>query len=172
MKYLFLILFFASKLLGQTFAQNKLNDRGLRDGLWIEEKQYGTVEAYYSDGKLNGFYRSYSRANKMRLSALGYYENGKMAGDWYFIDDKNHLFMVCKALINNKVAIRLYSKKTIPKSSGYLRLFYENGKLKEEGKAIFDDVEIDFYRVDLWKYYDKNGTLVKQENYTKPKIAD
>ncbi len=156
----------------QVFAQNKLNDKRRKEGLWIEKSQYGTIEAYYSDGKLNGFYREYLKENNMMLSHLGQYKQGKMVGDWYFFDNKSVLFMICKNLIDNKITIQLGSKIVVPKSSGYISLFYDSGKLKEVGKAIFDDVEIDFYKIGLWKYYDRNGIMVKQEHYIKPRLAD
>ena len=58
---------------------------------------------------------------------------------------------------------KIYSQ--IDTITGYNKLWYKDGKLMEEGKmtkAYPKD-----YRDSIWKYYDENGFLVKQETYNK-----
>jgi antitoxin component YwqK of YwqJK toxin-antitoxin module len=49
--------------------------------------------------------------------------------------------------------------------TGYNKLWYENGRLMEEGKITKSKPED--YRDSVWKYYNQNGLLVKQETYNK-----
>lgn len=67
---------------------NRADSTGLRQGLWIEDEGY--VEAYYKDGALNGFYRSYSKSTGT-LASFGEYKSGVKTGTWMFFNDSGTL---------------------------------------------------------------------------------
>lgn len=49
-------------------------------------------------------------------------------------------------------------------TSGYRKYYYSNGNLHMEGKVI--KASPDDYRDGIWKYYNEDGQLMKQETYT------
>lgn len=168
-----LVMFITNEVDAQTNINQK-DKNGKKTGLWIENGMYGLEEAYYQDGKYNGFFRSYSKGNKSRLSSFGSYLNGKMSGDWYFIDDKSHVYMSCEDIKLNKDLFvnGEYNKKVRPSSKAYIRLYHKNGKVEQEGLAIFDDVEIDFYRIGKWVFRDEKGKEIEIKNFHKPTLID
>lgn len=60
----------------------------------------------------------------------------------------------------------------MPSSKAYVRVYHDNGKVEQEGLAIFDDVEIDFYRIGKWVSRDEKGKEIEIKNFHKPTLID
>ncbi len=168
-----ILILLLSVLSSHVQSQNLKDEKGLKTGLWLENNLNGFSESYYRDGKLNGFYREYLNENKMRLFYFGEYKNGEMSGKWYFIDNKSHLYMTCENIQRNIMEVgKTGGKKVVPKMKAFVQLFHKNGQLMAQGNAIFDDIEIDFYRVNNWILIDNTGKSLKTVKYSKPTIID
>jgi antitoxin component YwqK of YwqJK toxin-antitoxin module len=81
------------------------------------------------------------------------------------------LFISCKHQSSNFTAhISNYYEdgklhRQIDTITGYNKLWYKNGKLMAEGKIT--KAHPKDYPDSVWKYYDTNGLLIKQETYNK-----
>jgi antitoxin component YwqK of YwqJK toxin-antitoxin module len=143
---------------------NQKNAQGKKTGLWIEDN--GLREVYYKNNKRDGLYKTYSRKTG-KLSALGEYKNGDKSGTWFYFNEKSQLIMIEKELsLNTENSVkRDDGVKITPKFKSYIIFYYTTGNIKEEGVALYDeDIEIDFFKSGQWKYYDKEGKLIKTEN--------
>lgn len=141
---------------------NQLNNNGEKDGYWIENRPFGTIELYYKNGLKSGVFKSYSK--KGILSALGEYTNGEISGTWYYFGDKGHLLMIQKDFsINTDTVILDNEKKKLYPHKCYTISYYPNGNIEDEGILLWnDDPEMDDVReYGEWKYYDEMGKLVK-----------
>ena len=166
--YLSFIIYFVLQLEvnGQVVTEtNQVDVRGQRKGLWIE--QNGLIEAYYSAGLKNGFFKSYNRKNG-KLSSFGEFSEGKKCGVWYYFDEKS--FLIVKELnIRENNEFEILRDDGVEVRMKYISctyFFYTNGRVKEEGQVLYnDDIEIDFVKIGEWKYYDDKGNLTKIKNY-------
>ncbi|NLI37603.1 MAG: hypothetical protein GX416_13975 [Bacteroidales bacterium] len=141
-------------------VNNLFDNNGLKTGLWIENK--GLVEVYYKNNLKDGVFRSYNRKNG-KLSCFGEYVNGFRTGNWFYFNEKSQLVMIEKNIsVNTDKITTDDGKKIVPKFKSYVIIYYENGSIKEEGTALYDkDIEIDFFKIGIWKYYDKKGLILK-----------
>jgi antitoxin component YwqK of YwqJK toxin-antitoxin module len=143
---------------------NQKNAQGQKNGLWIEEN--GLREVYYKNNQRDGLYKTYSRKTG-KLSALGEYKKGVKTGTWFYFNEKSQLLMIEREIIINAetTVTRDDGEKIKPQFKSYVILYYTNGNVKEEGLALYDeDVEIDFFKSGTWKYFDKDGKLIRTEN--------
>jgi len=151
---------------------NQTDRQGRKQGLWIEDN--GLKEAYYLNGKKNGVYKSYLKKTR-KLEALGWYEQDKPTGNWYYFDETSHLFLseqILGANKNLKVKNDEGNFILLPFQS-YVKLYHKNGLVAKEGSALYDEsIETDFYMHGNWKYYDEAGKLIKEENYPEGKVAN
>ena len=109
----------------------------------------------------------------MQLFYFGEYKNGEMSEKWYFIENKSHLYMTCENIQRNIMEVgKTDEKKVVPKMRAFVQLFHKNGQLMAQGNTIFDDIEIDFYRVNNWILIDNTGKSLKTVKYSKPTIID
>ncbi len=52
-----------------------------------------------------------------------------------------------------------------PFYKSYVVRYYPIGVIKEEGTAVYEDIEIDSLKIGEWKYYDESGKLTKTVNH-------
>ncbi len=140
---------------------NLRDNKGLKAGLWIENK--GLTEVYYKNNLRDGVFRSYNKKDR-KLSGFGEYTKGLKSGTWYYFDEKSQLFMKEQNIsINHKRIKRDDGVEILSQFKSYVILYYPDGIIKEEGNALYDeDIEIDFLKTGLWKYYDSKGAVIKQ----------
>lgn len=149
----------------QDTLTNRLNGRGEKVGLWIENG--GLVEAYYKDGLKDGIWKAYSRKTK-RLSAFGEFNNGVKSGTWYYFDESSRLILKeydieynldCSQMDNGK-----YEEK--PCFTSFAIFYYPSGMVKAEGKVNYwKDIEVDYFEAGIWRYYNEQGDLVDSKEY-------
>ena len=142
---------------------NQTDKSGLRYGLWKDNLK--GVLAYYKKGKLNGVFRVFSKKTG-KLSCFGEYANGLRTGNWFYFNEDSQLVMIEKDISVNTDKIKKDDgKEIIPKFKSYVIIYYRNGSVKEEGTALYnEDIEMDFFKTGIWKYYDKKGLILKQTN--------
>jgi antitoxin component YwqK of YwqJK toxin-antitoxin module len=141
---------------------NTKNAEGNKEGLWIEDSGQGVEEAFYRNGIKEGVYKQYNAGNG-RLLFFGEYKNGLPSGTWYMFDESSHLIMIeeFRGKNGNLTVKRDDGKRIKPKYKAYLKIFHNNGVLKEEGIALYyDSPEIDFFKKGKWYYYDVEGKLL------------
>lgn len=140
---------------------NLYDANGLKTGLWIEDN--GLKEIYYKKGKRNGIFRSYSKKSG-KLDCLGECLDNQRIGTWYYFHENGHLILIEKDIcINHETTTTDFGSEITPKFRSYVVLYYPNGEKKEEGIALYDeDIEIDYFKSNNWKYYDEFGNLIKK----------
>lgn len=146
-------------------ANNQLDDKGKKVGLWIENN--GLIEAYYKAGLKEGIFKSYNRKNG-KLSALGEFTEGKKSGTWYYFDETSHLILQECEIEGNTSYTRMRDDgvEITPKFTSYVKFYYPNGYIKEEGRVLYsEDIEIDYFKTGTWKYYDKQGKLEQTKEH-------
>ena len=140
-----------------------LNDKGQKEGLWVEHINYRVVETYYRNGIPSGAYMEFMPSG--RLDVVGENKNGQMCGTWYHFDNKGLLLMVFKDFAKNTYSVisEVDGKKYVPDCKCYSLSYYPNGNLKDEGILLWqegDDPLSDFsVEYGTWKYYDDAGRL-------------
>lgn len=117
-------------------AVNRYNDKGQKDGKWVEVFDNGTIksEINYANNLPNGVFKEYTPNGK--ILKIDRYENG-----------------ILKAESNKNDSINLTKLRVE-------REFYENGKIK--ALLVYKDSLL--YGKQL--YYDKNGNIQKAEIYS------
>lgn len=98
---------------------------------------------YYPQGQTE-FTEEFSRSGEYYLYMRFYFEDGKPQILFELIDEKQ----------------RLYSYKE----------FYPNGQVKECGQKMFNANLNDYPMEGKWSYYDENGKLTLEEEYTKGQL--
>lgn len=162
-----IIIFLITVSCSNVFAQkefigkiNQFNDKGQKDGFWIEKTTSMTIESYYKNGKKSGIFRSYSPNGK--LQDFGEFKNGEEAGTWYSFGDQGHLIMIQKDFsINTDTVILDTGKKYLYPHKCYTIMYNPNGTVEKEGVLLWnDDPQMDdVYEFGKWKYYDEAGKL-------------
>lgn len=141
---------------------NQLNEKGNREGLWIEEyNEYYRAFTYYTNGKKNG--PCYILHNNLP-SAIGEYTNGLDSGIWYYFRDGILYYL-----------LKDFKKCEYPETNYvyqcYCIKYYPNGNKEQEGILLFvDDPQTDFTsEFGKWKYYNEDGSLkeIKEEKVFK-----
>ncbi len=122
---------------------------------------YRTVIIYYKNGKRNVFFRSYDPMTGM-LDGFGEYLDDQPVGTWYYFGQYGHLSFIEKDICAYHGKIKTGDNiEVTPKYKSYLILYYPNGEKKEEGYVLyFEDIEMEYYEIGTWKYYDNTGKLV------------
>ena len=140
---------------------NQLNEKGNREGLWIEENDLYRRFSYYHDGKLNGPYCSISPITNC-VEVVGEFKNDKYSGVWYYF-----------LHIDGALAFSLkdFKKCEHPETNYvyqcYCVDYYPNGNKQREGIWLFVDNPITDATSEYgkWKYYNEDGSLkeIKEE---------
>ncbi len=149
------------------FKINQLDNTGKKIGLWIENN--GLSESYYRAGMKEGIFKAYNKKNG-KLSAMGEYKNDKQIGIWYYFNESSHLMSIVSEIRHdNKIEITLdFGNKTIPESSAQITFFYPSGVKKMEGHVLYnDDIEIDYYEIGVWNFYNEFGELIEKKEFLK-----
>ena len=149
-------------------AQNKLDGKGKKTGSWVESN--GLVEANYINGQKEGAYKQYYKKTH-KLKCEGTYHKDLLTGSWKYWDSKGNLFCTVDSIVPNDTlnVTDGHMGQLRPPYRGYLKDYYKDGKVQHEGEALFDDPVAHYYRILMWKFYDKKGVMVKQELFKKPK---
>ena len=148
---------------------NQVNNKGEKDGFWIDSTRYRKTEKYYKDGKQFGIYKEYNPRG--RLLTFGEYKDGKMNGIWYFFDQKGFLIMLFRDFSRNIYSIINEGDKCVitPDYKCYSISYYTNGNIKNEGLLLWSEGEApesDFSNeYGVWKYYNENGELIKTKEF-------
>lgn len=128
------------------------NANTLKNGLVKE----GQKEVYYKNGKKNGIFKSYYKVNGT-LEGIGFYENDKPVGTWYYFDEKGRILMIEEKRGENKDKQVKGDDGTLlkPDYISYVKEYEPaTGLVKGEGLALyFEDIEIDYYKYGTWKKY-------------------
>ena len=166
---LFLMSFYVHAQKDYSNKINQLNDKGQREGFWVDSSKYRIREIYYKNGIESGLFKQYNL--KGRLLTFGEYCEGKMCGTWYYFGDYGHLIMALKDFSTNTYPIidEGTGKKYTPDYKCYSISYYANGNIKDEGLLLWsegDAPESDFSReYGEWKYYDETGVLIKTKEF-------
>ncbi|MDR0833625.1 MAG: hypothetical protein LBN93_05495 [Candidatus Symbiothrix sp.] len=146
---------------------NQFNDKGQKEGLWIEEDKYHKYFMYYQNDVLNGTYYVINTAKNV-LSSLGQYLNGKHYGIWYYFGAFGHLIMIQKNFKKNDKPIPAeHHAQGTCLYQCYSISYYPNGNKESEGILLWDESpESDFtFEYGEWKYYADTGELIKTKNF-------
>jgi antitoxin component YwqK of YwqJK toxin-antitoxin module len=141
---------------------NHVDNNGKKQGFWryCKSKQY--YDVYYINDTLNGVFRTYYQ-NKV-ISSFGIYKKGKMIGNWYYFDEKGFLNIEVSKLEYKGYSVKKEKDLVKYSTKSFIKIFYKNGGCKEEGFAIYDDVELEIEKIGVWKYYDENDKTIKSAN--------
>ena len=151
---------------------NRTDSLGLKNGLWIDG--YTGWMSFYKNGvpdgpsiclepKKDGIYialiETLNKATNYG-SRVAFYPNGVVSS------------ILTRMLPNTdfKGWQIMYDKDFNFKYQSYCMEFYPSGKLQAEGWYILgEEIEIDFERVCVWKFYGEDGT-VEEVNFSDPKV--
>ena len=117
----------------------------------------------YKDGLKDGVFKVYNRKNE-KLSGLGEFTDGEKSGTWYYFDETSHLILIEYDIKENINYTRLRDDgvEVTPEFTSLVKFYYSNGYIKEEGRVLYsEDIEIDYYKTGIWKYYDETGKLIE-----------
>jgi len=137
---------------GKLGAEGNYINRNVKDGLW---KFYGVdgkliIEINYKNGILNGKESKYWRNGNLMEEKN--WKDGKQEGLWaqYFENGRD----------------RLKTRMINDKRNGVFYVYYPNGRYYAKG-AYKDNL-----RVGHWTFYDKDGTVTRDTEYTNGVAAD
>lgn len=91
---------------------NRYNDKGQKEGYWIEDRGFDRIETYYENGKKTGLFKSYSKSTPSTLRYFGEFADDKMVGLWYSFGDKGHLLQIDSDFGEIRDTIRLKGNVT------------------------------------------------------------
>jgi antitoxin component YwqK of YwqJK toxin-antitoxin module len=107
------------------------------DIIYIENEALKWVD-YYSNGNVE-FEEEYHKSFQYYIKKANYFENGKPEN-----------------------VLELDDKKKLVYTQSY---YYDNGNLKEQGSVKYNKAMFDYERIGVWKLFDKNGSVTKQQKY-------
>lgn len=175
----------ASSWISDFYESGKL----LHKGYYIDGK-LKMYKNYYENGKLE---REYKQNDDVKSNMKTFYDNGNLKSDVYYEGensriwkdfysngllsyweeyDKNFQYYVLKKSMyengNPKDILAITSnKKKFTKE-----IFYENGKIKEQGYLQFNSGTMDFEKTGKWLIYDEVGKLIASEDYVGGQMND
>lgn len=167
-KNLIYILFYIFSLQAVGQIDNKTNlvdEQGMKIGLWIENK--GNTFVYYKNGLKNGIFTNYNRKNG-KIHAFGEFKDDLPTGKWYFFNEAGFLLFTEENIEKNTEFKRQRDDgvEITPKFTSYVKDYYPNGNVKEEGRVLYsEDIEIDYYKTGTWKYYNEEGVLKETKEH-------
>lgn len=140
---------------------NLYNEKGEKNGFWIEQKNGLIFELYYKNGVKDGLYRMFN--TKKDLQYFGTYDNGMESGIWYSFGDYGHLVSCESDFSINETRISYNEGQTwhLHTYKCHYKSFYPNGSVEKEGTLLWteDPLMDDSVEYGEWKYYDENGEL-------------
>ena len=143
---------------------NEYNDKGQKDGYWIEDG-FRLVECYYKDGIKDGICKTFSP--NRNLTFFSAFKEGLLTGPLYHFGDKGHLILIQDDFTLNDFPITIEGKKQIPPNRCYTINFHPNGRAKSEGILLYyeDSMLDNTFEYGEWKYYDESGNLIETKNF-------
>jgi hypothetical protein len=83
-----------------------------------------------------------------------------MIGNWYYFNETGHLTIEVSNITEGKFLNKSKEFESFfYKNKSYLRLYYPNGKCKEEGFALYNDLEYEIEKIGNWISYDEFGKV-------------
>lgn len=159
---------------------NQYDSLGLKTGFWYEFIADGNVLSiyYYKDGKKNGisrtynnFYNNIGRKKEFHLACMGCFINDIPTFEWQFFKEDGSIdaiYMDLKPNIDFKKNVKEAGYTISPDQTlqCYCIIYYNNGKIKSEGWLVIGDateeaLEHNVLEVGIWKYYDIDGNISK-----------
>lgn len=140
---------------------NQLSKDGKKTGYWVEYKSKLRCEAYYKNDLLDGLFKSYYQNNV--LAAFGFYSKGDRIGKWCYFDEVGRLIFEQSNIMKGKFNIKTADGPIEFNNSSYIKFYYNDGKLKEEGNAYYNDVEEHVQKYGVWKSYDTDGKIISEK---------
>ncbi len=166
------------------------NGNLLHKGYYVEG-QLKLYKNYYPDGTLE---REFKPKTTVKSILKKYYPNGqlkseaiflgKVSKEWtdYYRNGQVKYHEKYDKGINYYLKKESYQKDGTPQEifritdENDLRFvqkeFHKNGKKKVEGTLYYDEDMFDMRRDGKWKYYDKEGNLVKEEEYVDGELTN
>ena len=136
-------------------------------------------EGEYKDGKLDGVVKDYYENGKLNLEwnykdgkpdglVKKYYENGKLMGEVLFKAGKEIPPKKVYFYYENGKLEQLLENENVnsKKLTGIVKDYYENGKLKHEGRYKDDK------REGIHRFYDKDGNIKEEVQYKNGEVFD
>ena len=144
---------------------NKTDENGRKQGLWIEGDETSHIEMHYKDGIISGVFKHFLAG---KLFSLGEFTDGHYSGIWYYYDDDGGIESSCENFAPNHDTIhQKWAEKCVPDYKCYLKLYYSNGNIKEEGWIVWNESPLSDFSLQhgIWKYYDETGNLIRTEEF-------
>lgn len=151
---------------------NRVDHKGLKDGLWIDYSTVPdhTVYSYYKNGNKDGL--SFSvRLSTNTLDWIDYSIAGDPKVIIYFntgfpdstLGAPGTVLMMYFCSINKTYKVKMPDGSVVlPYYKAYYKDFHPNGKIKSEGFTVWDkddDMLVDYWDCGEWKYYDEEGNV-------------
>ncbi|MCB0397634.1 MAG: hypothetical protein KDD36_13350 [Flavobacteriales bacterium] len=139
---------------------------------------------YYESGQLEREYRS---KDDFRSTLVSYYPNGQVrskvtykdgdALEWedYYPNGKLEYQEVNHKSFEYQIINKYFYESGLPQTEMVLvdkkhkifdkREYFENGKVKMEGKVRYSMNTLDYVKIETWKEYDESGKLILEQSY-------
>lgn len=145
---------------------NKTDENGLKQGKWIDTTQRSLIHKNYLNDKLDGEYIELWKPSKL-TKVSGQYKDDEKVGTWKYYSKGGKLtFELTQIARNDSIVIKRYSSRYKPKMISYVKVYdHQEGYLHSEGYLLYEesfdgDESIEY---GTWKYYDKDGNLLREE---------
>ena len=173
MKYIVILFLFTTSLFAQEI--NKLDDKGLKNGLWkgaYEESKRPRYEGTFEHGKEVGMFKFFDDTKAGTVIATRQFDskdnscytifynqsgnkvsegklvNKQYVGEWKYYHENSPEIMTLENYVNGKL-------------EGIRKVYYPSGKIAEE--VYYKNGKIDGF----YKKYAENGVLLEESNYKK-----
>lgn len=138
---------------------NQLSKEGKKEGYWVENKSKLRFESYYKNDLLDGLFKSYYQNNV--ISSFGFYSKGNKVGKWCYFDEIGRLILEQSNIKKGEYNVKTVDGQIEFKNSSYIKFYYSDGKLREEGNAYYNDIEEHIQKYGAWKSYGMEGKIIK-----------
>jgi len=164
-------LLLAALSVSMAFAQNKVDEKGRKQGYWkkagkdgkllyegsfIDDKPDGKFTYYYPNGKTK-IVSHFSQKGTVSRSKLFFENNGNLMAEGKYVNEKRD--SIWRFYRNDTLILASDETYTLGKKNGIAKTYYPNGKVAEE-KPYKNDV-LD----GMWKQYYKDGVIKAQGKY-------
>ena len=156
-------------------ANNKIDDKGKKHGLWIgfyNESKRPKYEGTFEHGKESGLFKFYDDTKAKSLIATREFDKKDNSAYTIFYDQKGNKVSegkVVNKLFEGEWKYYHQAAKTIMTLE-----YYKNGKLEgmqttfyQSGKVAEETVYKNNLKNGVYKKYTENGTVMEESNYSK-----
>ncbi len=119
------------------------------------------LTVFYPDGKIKSEVYYYNHSPQKQTD---YYANGNI--EYAEENEKDMKYLYKRNSFYENGVPEVIFEITDKKKKNYIRKeFYTNGKIKEEGRMLFQESVGDYTREGEWLFYNDRGELTAKENY-------